>query len=46
MELLLFFICLIRIEEGVGVLVMLRDGEKYDDNVGKEDNYYCSIAVG
>mgnify|MGYP005726550513 CR=1 FL=1 len=36
MELLLFFICLIRIEEGVGVLVMPGGGEKYDDKVGKE----------
>ena len=35
MELLLFFIWLIRIEEGVGVLVMLGGGEKYDNKIGK-----------
>ena len=44
MELLEFCICLMSIEEDVGILVMLRGGKKYDDIVGMGG--YCSISVG
>ena len=47
MELLECCVCLMSIEEGVGVLGRLGGEEKYDDKVGRgEDNYYCSISEG